>query len=65
MAWMKVGRDQDWVDGGRKCRREGKMDIVISLRREEFGPIAQVEEFIFCQKGDTDTETQEKGKVCL
>lgn len=37
------------------------MDTVRSLRREEeFGPIAQVEEFISYWKGDTDPETQER-----
>lgn len=44
------------------------MDTSRSLRRrEEFGSIAQVEQFISCQKGDTDTERQKKGKekVCL
>lgn len=44
------------------------MDGAKSLRRrEELGSLAQVEEYIYWQKGDTDIETQEKveGKVIL
>ena len=40
-----VGKMERWIQS----------DLLRS--REEFGPIAQVEEFISCQKEDTDTET--------
>ena len=39
------------------------MDGAKSLRsKEELASIAQVEEYIYWQKGDTNIETQEKGE---
>ena len=39
------------------------MDGAKSLRsKEELGSLAQVEEYIYWQKGDTNIETQEKGE---
>lgn len=71
MGWMKRGRpikrllqlssQEEIRIGQMEVEIVGKMERWIQSdllrRREEFGPIAQVEEFISCQKEDTDTET--------